>query len=125
MKTIKEIEVKIKNFNLEITHLISQKKEVKDRRHINKQIKILNTEVRHWKNILYYLETQPTLEYLNREKERLEKLIDSLSEKYYDWQKNNAPPDIHPNKRKTYYNKEMGVNKLKYQLKAVNQILQD
>lgn len=75
--------------------------------------------------LLLYVETNPSEDFLNKEKERLNKIITSLENGFDFWSKHNKPTDVDAKKLRSYYNKEMGITKFKNQLKAVNTILND
>lgn len=76
------------------------------------------------KEILMYLETNPKLEFLNKEKERLSTLIIAKESQFERWSKNICDKSLEVSKRKSTFDRELGIKNLKNQLKTINFILQ-
>lgn len=74
--------------------------------------------------ILMYLETGPKLEFLLKEKERLSSIIAAKEEQFEYWSKNVCDKSLDVKKRKSTFDRELGIKTLKVQLKTINFILQ-
>ena len=75
-------------------------------------------------SILLYLETNPKKSFIQSEVSRLEKLIGSKESQYSKWSKDVCPPEVEVKKRKPMFNRELGIDVLKKQLKTNLFILQ-
>jgi predicted transcriptional regulator len=67
-----------------------------------------------------YAETNPSPEFLNSEVERIEKIIDSKNAQFNDWVENLLPGSVREKEYRTVFNREVGINKLKEQLRTIN-----
>lgn len=112
MRTIPEIESEIAG----LIALIGDKKDAK-KPYIKE-----NARIAFLRHVVLYLETGPTESYVQRECQRLDKLIDSLESQFETWCKN-TPPDAPPAKYKSVFIKEMGLSLLKLQRKTAYFIL--
>lgn len=75
------------------------------------------------KDVLMYLETNPRIEFLQSEKERLENIIFNKNEKYNYWIENVVSLEVPKKSRRTLFNKETGIVDCRRFLKTINYIL--
>jgi hypothetical protein len=109
MKTTSDLKLVIR---INVDFLKSQSKETK-RSVINKSLK----EIKLYKDLLNYLETEPKEEFVVSEIKRLKKLINSKNSQFNYWQEQVCSQDIPIKKRRALFNKENEINKHKLQLK--------
>jgi hypothetical protein len=113
MKTAKELQKEV----AENIKLMKQKKEAGLRYNsISKKNEELNSIIR-------YLESNPKEEFLNAEKDKIQKIIDSKKSQFPYWAENVCSQDVSQTKRRALFNKEVGITDLSKRLKTLNYIL--
>jgi hypothetical protein len=113
MKTIEDLKSEVST-NIS---LMKQKKEAgKSYTAISKKNEIL-------KYFISYLETNPNAEYLKMERDKIQKIISTKSAQFDYWDKNVCSQEVLVTKRRTLFNKEVGITDLKKRLKTLNYIL--
>jgi hypothetical protein len=85
--------------------------------------KLLAKKNKFLQEIIMYLETNPKLEFLQSERDRLSKLISSKEEQYDYWSRNICDKSLEVKKRKSTFDRELGITNLKRQLKTIKFIL--
>jgi hypothetical protein len=85
--------------------------------------KLLAKKNKFLQEIIMYLETNPKLEFLQSERNRLSKLISSKEEQYDYWSRNICDKSLEVKKRKSTFDRELGITNLKRQLKTIKFIL--
>jgi hypothetical protein len=75
------------------------------------------------KSIIRYLESNPKEEFLNAEKDKIQKIIDSKKNQFNYWTENVCPQDVYQSKRRALFNKEVGITDLSKRLKTLKYIL--
>lgn len=119
MKTVLQVKDFVHNEQLEIRELV-RVGFIQEARKRKKKLLV-------YREILLYLEKKPSEAFVLSEKERLKKTIKNIDDRF-DYYVENAllrTVLVGTEKRKfrTIYNRESGVNKLKKQLKFINEIL--
>jgi hypothetical protein len=89
-----------------------------------KEYKRISRETGQLRTIEKYLETNPSEEYLKKERARMERILKAKNDQYEYWLKHNKPFEVEPKDARSFFNKENGLNVLKRQLKMVNLILE-
>jgi hypothetical protein len=75
------------------------------------------------KYFIAYLETNPSEEYLKAEKIKMQKIIASKENLFNHWSENVCSQDVSVIKRRSLFNKEVGITDLKKRIKTLNYIL--
>lgn len=115
MKTTKELKSEMK----EVLEAMEFQKKKDDKKSAN-AIKRLKAKLDYLKMCLLYIESNPSVEFIIKEKERLTNRINAFMELYKvpeDWGKT-----MKSNHRKAY-EKDMGIPKLRKQLSTIHFIL--
>jgi hypothetical protein len=113
MKTVQEINVAISD-----NATLMKRDETRPRTY-----KLLAKKNKFLQEIIMYLETNPKLEFLQSERDRLSKLISSKEEQYDYWSRNICDKSLEVKKRKSTFDRELGITNLKRQLKTIKFIL--
>jgi hypothetical protein len=113
MKTVQEINVAISD-NVAL---------MKRDGTLHRTYKLLAKKNKFLQEIIMYLETNPKLEFLQSERDRLSKLISSKEEQYDYWSRNICDKSLEVKKRKSTFDRELGITNLKRQLKTIKFIL--
>lgn len=114
MKTAEEISKKIKII------------ETKDKRELSdKDIRKLKTELCFLRKVLMYLDTNPSESFIASELTRKQGSLDTINDSFEVWVKHNPDKivNIKPAQQRSKYNTEMGVSKIKKQIKTLKFIL--
>lgn len=75
------------------------------------------------KYFIAYLETNPSEEYLKAEKIKMQKIIATKESQFGYWSENVCSQDVSITKRRSLFNKEVGITDLKKRLRTLNYIL--
>jgi len=113
MKSIIELNKEIDSLILEIKTL----EDTEDKKHFRKA-KQLRKRVAYLRYILLYLESLPSEEYLKKEKEKMSNRIGLLMLNYQPLDERFTKAQV--SKHKKNHEKEMGVTKIKDQLKTID-----
>ncbi len=89
-----------------------------------KTYKSLAKKNKFLQEIIMYLETNPRAEFLEFEKRRITSIISAKESQYEYWSKNICDKSLEVTKRKSTFDRELGIKNLKNQLKTINFILQ-
>jgi hypothetical protein len=96
---------------------------MKQRKDANRSYTSISKKNDVLKYFIAYLESNPSEEYLKAEKIKMQKII-STKESHFDyWSKNVCPQDVSITKRRSTFNKEVGITDLKKRIKTLNYIL--
>lgn len=112
--------ISIENVQAEINHYLDV---IEEKRASMKPTTKESGKIKVLQQVILYLETNPSLHYLKRERERLASILDRFAENYSWWYVNNAPKDIPETKWKARYASEMGIAGYRKQLQIINYIL--
>lgn len=88
-----------------------------------KQKSRLSKRVAYLKECRNYLESEPNEVFVKQEKDRLKSQLDGKNGQYNYWLENIAPKDVDPKNLRTVFNREVGLTKIKKQLKMIEFIL--
>jgi hypothetical protein len=106
------------------------KKEVSENIKLMKQRKEMNCSYRSiskknelLKYFISYLESNPSEDYLRAEKNKIQKIINAKDGQFEYWSENVCSQDINEIKRRTLFNKEVGITDLRKRIKTLNYIL--
>lgn len=120
LKSIKEINQEIKYTKNEIKDLEAFKEITSNKRKIAK----LKEKLTFFKTMIAYLETEPRLEYLQKESAKISEKLAKIESEYRLPFNHEKMPKAHLTKLKNEYNKMYDVKKLKMQLSAVSYLIQ-
>lgn len=114
MKSIQELKTEISENQKQMSD-----SEITDRKYnsLSKKNELLSS-------IIMYLETNPKEEFLKADKSRMLKIIASKESQYAYWSSNICPDDVDVKKRRSIFNRELGLTALKRQVKTISYILQ-
>ncbi|MBW1612428.1 MAG: hypothetical protein JRJ57_00305 [Deltaproteobacteria bacterium] len=115
MKTVRQVEKEIKQKAEELSEELNGGRGYNKRR-----VSLLKNKIATLKQIKTYLQCNPREEYLKGEKDRIEKRIESIEEKYLTWAQWNATRHKEP---RDAFEKEMGIPRMKTQLEQLKVIL--
>lgn len=90
----------------------------------SKEYKKSQREIIFYRDCLRYLESEPTQDFLSKEKVRLEKKLSLIKSGYPNWLHITLKTVYGDTAPETYYNRIMEVSKLKGQLDIINFLLQ-
>lgn len=110
MKTLEEVKKQITDLREEAKGL--GKKEAKK---ICKRLGLLYS-------VQLYLETSPTQQFIEKQKDNLEYKVKVINDGFSTW-RNNNPKDSNVNNPKSKYNSYMGLRQVREQLATINYIL--
>ncbi|RZL47550.1 MAG: hypothetical protein EOP00_11615 [Pedobacter sp.] len=91
----------------------------------NRALNRISRENENFIEIIRYLQTNPKETFVISEKERLERIIKAKNEQYFFWRTNVCPDHVDDKQKRSLFNKEVGINVLRRQLKNICFILQD
>ena len=77
--------------------------------------KRVSAELAKLRNTRDYLLTQPTEDFIKSEIERLQKLLNTLDDRFFDWRQSNSD-GLTMLQQKTRYKTEFGINVIKKQI---------
>lgn len=115
MKNLKEVQDKM-NQNLEHASKNGFNINTKEGKKIARENKLL-------RSVLLFLEKNPNEDFLKSEKSRLQKIISEKEKGYEYWSANICDKSVEVHKRKSMFNKELGLTKMRAQIKHINFIL--
>ena len=111
-------------------HIEELKKEVseniklmKQRKESNRSYSSISKKNEILKHFVTYLESNPSEEYLKSEKIKMQKIVNAKESQFEYWSNYVCPQDIIITKRRSLFNKEVGVTDLKKRIKTLNYIL--
>lgn len=115
MKNLKEVTEKI-NYNLQHATKNGFTIQTKEGKKIARENKLL-------RSVMLFLEKNPNEEFLKEEKKRIQKIITEKEKQYNYWSSNICDKSIDVSKRKSLFNRELGITKMKSQIKHITYIL--
>ena len=96
---------------------------MKQRKDANRSYSSISKKNDVLKYFIAYLESNPSEEYLKAEKIKMQKIINTKESHFDYWSKNVCPQDVSITKRRSTFNKEVGITDLKKRIKTLNYIL--
>ena len=111
---------KIEQLQNEISENIKLMKQKKENNLSYRSIVKKNNNLKFY---LMYLQTNPSEEYLKTQKNSIQKIINSKKSQFNHWSENVCPQNVHVTKRRSLFNKELGINELRNRLQALDYIL--
>jgi predicted aldo/keto reductase-like oxidoreductase len=110
----------IEELKKEVSKNISLMKQSKDLGRSYSSISKKNDILKYF---ISYLETNPSEEYLQAEKIKMQNIISAKESHFNYWSENVCPQDVDITKRRSLFNKEVGITDLKKRIKTLNYIL--
>ncbi len=114
--------ITLKTVNVQVEQIKSSLEKATKDRDI-KEVKKLSKRLEYLNGIKFYLESQPSENFLKSNLNEIKKRIASLSSGFGEWLKSVDKKDSDPKKLKTRFNTEMGLGKMKNQIKTLEFIL--
>lgn len=96
---------------------------MKQRKDANRSYASISKKNDILKYFIAYLESNPSEEYLKAEKIKMQKIINTKESQFDYWNKNVCSQDVSVTKRRSTFNKEVGITDLKKRIKTLNYIL--
>ena len=110
----------IEELKREISENIKLMKQKKDANRSYASISKKNDILKYF---IAYLELNPSEEYLKAEKIKMQKIINAKESKFDYWSENVCSQDVIEKKRRSVFNKEVGITDLKKRIRTLNYIL--
>lgn len=112
--------IKLKDVNKEIKTILATDRSDMSKHQENK----LKKRLQLFELCKKYLETNPSVVFIEKEKSRIEKLVESIAGGFGAWQSGgNAPRDKDFKQQRGFYEKETNLKHFKLQLKTLEFIL--
>lgn len=126
MKTINEVKNEISQILLDINDLNKEFRAMQKQgggvKRISGKIKKQNQRIKELKQLILYLESNPSPEFLQCQKDDLNKKIKAVEERFQEWMKWNSSKVKGPNPRK-YYEKHFEIPEMKNKVKTIDYLL--
>lgn len=96
---------------------------MKQRKDLGRSYSSISKKNEILKYFISYLESNPSEEYLKTERDKIQKIINAKESQFHYWNENVCPQDVSITKRRSLFNKEVGITDLKKRIKTLNYIL--
>jgi hypothetical protein len=96
---------------------------MKQRKEMNRSYSSISKKNEILKFYIAYLESNPSEEYLKSERIKMQKIICTKESQFNYWNENVYLQDVAITKRRSLFNKEVGITDLKKRIKTLNYIL--
>lgn len=96
---------------------------MKQRKEANRSYSSISKKNDILKHFISYLESNPSEEYLKIEKNKMQKIVNAKESQFDYWSENVCSQEVSITKRRSLFNKEVGITDLRRRIKTLNYIL--
>jgi len=96
---------------------------MKQRKDANRSYSSISKKNDVLKYFIAYLESNPSEEYLKAEKNKMQTIVNTKESQFDYWSKNVCSQEVGITKRRSLFNKEVGITDLKKRIRTLNYIL--